>query len=231
MSPSRQALHSNPIRTKRRTGERGGGGGGPHSSLHTLVPPCPTFNIMTQPTPVRTGSAGPREGRLSLTLIWYYSIFMKSCPIKSWRCKNFFFPHCFLLSHNNTNNQMIDWSRCSSAFHISLYQIEITFFLLSSRVGALCVCVRLGTVFLSLLPTHIPHWESDTIVPQEWTRQPPVLSFPPKAYESVSVHLQTPPTAYLCNPAHMHTRSHWFCQYICRSHRVCSCSRLSSPHS
>lgn len=139
MSPSRQALHSNPIRTKRRTGERGGGGG-PHSSLHTLVPPCPTFNIMTQPTPVRTGSAGPREGRLSLTLIWYYSIFMKSCPIKSWRCKNFFFPHCFLLSHNNTNNQMIDWSRCSSAFHISLYQIEITFFLLSSRVGALCAC-------------------------------------------------------------------------------------------
>ena len=47
------------------------------------------------------------------------------------------------------------------------------------------MCSWLGTVFLSLLPTHIPNRQSDTIVPEEWARQPAVLPTPPKAQGTI----------------------------------------------
>lgn len=96
---------------------------------------------MTQPTPVRTGSAGPREGRLSLTLIWYYSIFMKSCPIKSWRCKNFFSPIVFFC---HTTIQIIRWLIEADALQLFIYRFTRLrshfFFCFWAELG-LCVCV------------------------------------------------------------------------------------------
>ena len=63
-------------------------------------------------------------------------------------------------------------------------------FQMAHKVSALCVCalfcvcIRYGTVFLSLQPRI-----SDTIVSQQWTRQPPVLAAPPKAQGPPPPHL------------------------------------------
>lgn len=41
-----------------------------------------------------------------------------------------------------------------------------------------CVCIRLDSVLLSI--AIIPHMQSDTFVPLEWTRRPPVVPTPSK---------------------------------------------------
>lgn len=74
--------------------------------------------------------------------------------------------------------------------HVSEQAQRHTLFNLQRKL-AHCVCIRLDSVLLSL--PIIPHMQSDTIVPLERTRQPPVVPSPSKAHGTIP---------FILNPAH-----------------------------